>query len=90
MRSPKQRIAEAIYNGTIGKPCIYVPDGFEAEVWHQRPDGEKGLSLSEAEDMMLIVVESKYFGHGWIHSNQRVWILSNSIHLWLNPVTTEE
>ena len=90
MRSVKQKIDKAIEEGRMIRPALYVHDGCEVELWQQRSDsmGEKRLTLEEAEEMGLIAVQRHHYGHGNMSAGLRVWVFNNSVHLWIQPKTT--
>ena len=90
MRSIRQQIKKAIANGTLVRPCVYIPPGFEPEVYQQRRDasGEHKLTLETAEVLGLITVERGYFGHWNTYSECRLWVHHNSVSIWLKPITT--
>ena len=66
MRSIRQKIDSQLSAQCFARPCIYVPPGFEVELWVQKGDssGEYRMSLLEADKNNIVRVEDQYFGHG--------------------------
>ena len=88
-RSIRQKIDSQLSSGCLRRPCIYVPVGFEVQLWIQKGDsrGEYRMSLLEADKNNIVRVENEYFGHGDVHSYCRIWIMQSNVQVWLKPKT---
>ena len=92
MRSIRQKIDSQLYNQSLQRPCIYVPPGFEVQLWIQKGDdrGEYQMSLLEADKNNIVRVEDQYCGHGDVHSYCRIWIMQSNVQVWLKPKTIDK